>query len=128
MRGIEQGRAEFAYDRVKDVADLGTHQEDLKKKYKSGAKKLPVLIKTNGLAQTLAYIERRDNFPKLYDQIDQWLHCKGLLIGLDPMIDQVIAMNSATYRRITTETLAFLNWIRRFVDGHLMADVEEDNS
>ena len=127
IRGVEQGRAAFAYNRVKDVVDLGTNQEDLRKKYKSGAKKLPVLIKTNGLAQALAYIEGRDNFPKLYDQIDEWLHCKGLLIGQDPMIDQVIAMNSDKYRRITTETLALLNWIRRFVDGHLMADVGGDN-
>ena len=56
LRGIEQGRAAFAYDCVNEIAQSA--EEDLKKKYKSGAKKLPVLIKTNGLGQSLAFINR----------------------------------------------------------------------
>ena len=126
IRGVEQGRAAFAYDQVKAVANLGPAQEDLKKTYKSGAKKLPVLIKTNGLAQALAYIQNRDNYPRLYGQIASWLRTKGLIVQGD-LVDQVIDMESNKYRRTTTETLALLNWVRRFVDG-VMADVEEDNS
>ena len=125
IRSVEQGRAKFAYDQVKRVA-VDANQEDLKKKYKSGAKKLPVLIKTNGLAQALAYIQNRDNYPRLYDQIASWLRTKGLIEGGD-LVDQVVDMESNEYRRITTETLALLNWVRRFVDG-LMSDVEADNS
>lgn len=125
IRGVEQGRAKFAYDQVKDVA-VNANPEDLKKKYKSGAKKLPVLIKTNGLAQALAYIQNRDNYPRLYGQIASWLRTKGLIEGGD-LVDQVVDMESNEYRRITTETLALLNWVRRFVDG-LMSDVEADNS
>ncbi len=135
---LEQGRAKFAYDRVKDVADLDHNQaglstkeankiKSLKEKYKSGAKKLPVLIKTNGLGQALAFVQNRENFPKLYDQIARWLRSKEL-IGESEMIDQVIEMESGKYRQITTEILALLNWIRRFVDGRLMEDVGEDNS
>ena len=37
IRGIEQGRAAFAYDCVNEIAQ--NSNEDLKKKYKSGAKK-----------------------------------------------------------------------------------------
>lgn len=123
IRGIEQGRAKFAYDCVKEITQ--NTEEDLKKKYKSGAKKLPVLIKTNGIGQALAFIQNRENFPKLYDQIARWLRCKSL-IGSGEMVNLVINMESGEYRRITTETLALLNWVRRFVDG-LMKDVEEDN-
>ena len=126
IRSIEQGRAAFAYNQVTCVAGLDPSQEDLKKKYKSGAKKLPVLIKTNGLAQALSYIQNRANYPQLYDQIASWLHTKGLITGGD-LVDQVINMESNEYRRITTETLALLNWVRRFVDG-VMADVEGDDS
>lgn len=125
IRGVEQGRAKFAYDQVKQVG-VDANQEDLKKKYKSGAKKLPVLIKTNGLAQALAYIQNRDNYPRLYGQIASWLRTKELINGGD-LVDQVVDMESNEYRRITTETLALLNWVRRFVDG-LMSDVEADDS
>jgi CRISPR-associated protein Cmr5 len=127
IRGIEQGRAKFAYDHVNEVAQ--NSNGDLKKKYKSGAKKLPVLIKTNGLGQALAFINKRDTGnEKLYDTIGEWLACKQL-IELDQnidLVDVVISKPSNEYRRITTETLALLNWIRRFVDG-LMDNVEEDN-
>lgn len=124
---IEQGRAKFAYDSVNQVVQNAN--VDKKKKYKSGAKKLPVLIKTNGLAQALAFINNRDDGNvELYNTIRDWLSQKQL-IELDINIDLVaivIDKPSNEYRRITTETLALLNWVRRFVDG-LMKDVEEDN-
>lgn len=126
-RGIEQGRAKFAYDSVNEVAE--DSNEDLKKKYKSGAKKLPVLIKTNGLGQTLAFINKRDDGnTKLYDMIGEWLNHKQLieLNGNVDLVNVVIDKTSNEYRRITTETLALLNWVRRFVDS-LMKGVEEDN-
>ena len=127
IRGIEQGRAAFAYDCVREIAQNA--EEDLKKKYKSGAKKLPVLIKTNGLGQALAFIKKRDpGNEKLYDLIGKWLACKKLveLGGNIDLVDAVISKPSNEYRRITTETLALLNWVRRFVDG-LMDKVEADN-
>ncbi len=127
IRGIEQGRAAFAYDCVKEIAQ--NTDEDLKKKYKSGAKKLPVLIKTNGLGQALAFINKRDNGNiKLYDLIGKWLDDKQLVeLGENvDLVDIIINKPSNEYRRITTETLALLNWVRRFVDG-LMKDVEDDN-
>ena len=127
IRGIEQGRAAFAYDYVKEIAQ--NTDDDLKKKYKSGAKKLPVLIKTNGLGQALAFINARDDGNiKLYDMIGKWLARKQLIeLGENvDLVDVVISKSSNEYRRITTETLALLNWVRRFVDG-LMDKVEEDN-
>ena len=128
IRAIEQGRAKFAYDHVKQVVE--DTNEDMRKKYKSGAKKLPVLIKTNGLGQTLAFIDNRDDGNrKLYDMISEWLSHKQL-IALNQggnLVDVVIGKPSNEYRQITTETLALLNWVRRFVDS-LMGDVEDDNS
>ena len=127
IRILEQGRAKFAYDSVNEVAQ--NSNEDLKKKYKSGAKKLPVLIKTNGLGQTLAFINGRDGGNiKLYNMISEWLRHKRL-IELDrnsDLVRVVIGKPSNEYRQITTETLALLNWVRRFVDS-LMTGVEEDN-
>jgi len=101
----------------------------LQKTYKSAAKKLPVLIKTNGLGQSLAYIKKRnDGYNKLYEQIGDWLQTEDAKALVPPgeLVDQVIQLQSSDYRQVTVETLAVLNWIRRFVDG-LMKDVEGDD-
>ena len=124
-KGIEQGRAKYAFEAVKDIND-----DKLKKEYKSAAKKLPVLIKTNGLGQSLAFIKKRNNgYDKLYEQVGNWLQTEDTkqLIPRGELVEQVIQLQSSDYRQVTVETLALLNWIRRFVDG-LMKDVEDDNA
>lgn len=127
LKGIEQGRAKYAFEAVNGISRNGS--EDLKKKYKSAAKKLPVLIKTNGLGQTLAFIkERNQGYDKLYDQIGNWLQTEDAkkLVPQGELVERVIRLQSPVYRQVTVETLALLNWIRRFVDG-LMKNVEEEN-
>jgi len=124
MSGIEQGRASYAYNKVLSV----TYQsEGIQKKYKSYAKKLPVLIKTNGLGQALVFTQIKDEGSKeLYQQISDWLGERELINSSDDMTGQVVSMNSFKYRQAANEVLAFMNWVRRFVDG-LMAKVEEEN-
>ena len=127
LKGIEQGRAKYAFDAVNGINS--NCLDDLKKKYKTAAKKLPVLIKTNGLGQSLAFSKKRnDGYDKLYEQIGNWLQTEDAkrLIPKGELVEQVIRLQSPAYRQVTVETLALLNWIRRFVDG-LMKDVEEDN-
>jgi CRISPR-associated protein Cmr5 len=117
LRGIEQGRANQAFEFVNDVK---TNKADSWDEYKSGVRKLPVLIKTNGLGQALAFIKNRKNFPKIYDQLADWLQEKDqkhLVPQEGELVQQVIQMPSATYRQVTVETLALLMWMRRFVDG-----------
>lgn len=126
-KGIEQGRATYAFAKVNSVSENGS--DNLKKKYKTAAKKFPVQIKTNGLGQALAFSKaRNDGYDKLYEQIGDWLQTEDAkqLIPPGELVKQVIQLESPTYRQVTVETLALLNWIRRFVDG-LMKDVEEDN-
>lgn len=126
-KGIEQGRAKFAFDKVRSVSE--NSPDKLQKTYKSAAKKLPVLIKTNGLGQSLAFIKKRDGYDELYEQIGDWLQHEDAKALVPPgeLVDQVIQLQSSDYRQVTVETLAVLNWIRRFVDG-LMKDVEGDDA
>jgi len=57
IRGIEQGRARFAYDKVMEAnQELG---EQGAQKYKSYVRKLPMYIKTNGIGATLAFIKAK---------------------------------------------------------------------
>ena len=133
LKTIEQGRAKYAFEKVKEISE--DRSKKLKENYKSTAKKLPVLIKTNGLGQTLAFLkskgEKDESKPKnahdrLYDQISIWLQTEDFkgLVGVGELVEQVINLESQAYRQVTVETLALLNWMRRFVDG-LMKDVEE---
>ena len=130
LKGIEQGRATYAFNAVQGVS------ENLKKKYKTAAKKAPVLVKTNGLGQTLAFIKSKggkrgeeNGYDELYKQIAKWLQtedAKALVPPQGELVREVIKLPSPAYRQVTIETLTLLNWIRRFVDG-LMKEVEEDN-
>ena len=130
IKGIEQGRATYAFKAVQGVS------ENLKKKYKTAAKKAPVLVKTNGLGQTLAFIKSKggkrgeeNGYDELYQQITKWLQtedAKALVPPQGELVKQVIELPSPVYRQVTVETLALLNWIRRFVDG-LMKNVEADD-
>lgn len=137
LKGIEQGRATYAFNAVKDIND--NEKKRVKENYKSGAKKFPVLIKTNGLGQTLAFIKSKggkidprtkkkieNGYDKLYKQIGDWLHTDtaNQLVPRGELVKEVIELESHVYRQVTVETLALLNWMRRFVDG-LMTDVDE---
>ena len=136
-KGIEQGRAKYAFEVVKEISDNNLPENEskkLKESYKSVAKKLPVLIKTNGLGQTLAFMKskrakrdkRENGYDKLYQQLAKWLQTESEneLIASGELVEQVIQLNSSFYRQATVETLALLNWMRRFVDG-LMKDVDD---
>ena len=135
LKQIEQGRATYAFKAVNDV------EEKYKKKYKTAAKKTPVLVKTNGLGQTLAFIKSKggkydrgkkkvikNGYDIFYEQIGEWLRSDAAnqLVSEGELVKEVIQLESQVYRQVTVETLALLNWMRRFVDG-LMKDVEEDN-
>ena len=137
LKGIEQGRAKYAFESVQTIS--ANEPEKLQGNYKSAAKKLPVLIKTNGLGQTLAFLKskggkinkktgkKKENaHDKLYQQIGNWLQTKDVkgLVPKGELVKKVILLESHEYRHVTVETLALLNWMRRFVDG-IMEDVDE---
>ena len=128
LKTIEQGRAKYAFEKVKGISDnTGDGSKKLKENYKSAAKKLPVLIKTNGLGQTLAFLKSKGGaHDKLYEHIGSWLQTEDTkqLVEEGELVEQIINLESQTYRQVTVETLALLNWLRRFVDG-LMKDVKD---
>ncbi|ACL70262.1 type III-B CRISPR module-associated protein Cmr5 [Halothermothrix orenii] len=110
---IENGRAKKAYEFVKDVKG-----DKFKEKYKSHVKKLAPLIKTNGLGNTIAFIYSNDEaYQKIYKQLEYWLKEEKELINKDTLLEEVVSTDSKNYRQLTKETLALLNWWRRFVDG-----------
>ncbi len=119
IKGLEQGRAKFAYD-----CALEGSQQPTKKEYKSHVKKIPVLIKTNELGSTFAFVKSKKNdaaYQLIYEQTKQWLkRDEKTLLNInedDDLVEKIISLDSPGYRAITNEVLAFFNWLTRFAEG-----------
>jgi len=118
----EQERAATAWDAVDRVS------EDFKKQYGTIVKKLPMLILTNGLGQALAFLlakgtPKKDKPPTkenlahmaAYDHLSAWVMSQ--MQPNSDLMEWVRTKSSTDYRRATTEALAFLNWLTRFVEA-----------
>jgi CRISPR-associated protein Cmr5 len=153
---LEKGRAEFAYRCAEEGKKIikktqidGEWYED--DKYKSYVKKIPSMILSNGLGQTLAYVlskkqkikegklpGSRENpknaYDLIYKQLTEYIiseHTtritpddKKELIEKKELVKWVIDLESSKYKYITQEILAFLNWLKRFAEG--LIEVEEE--
>ena len=117
---IESGRAETAYKFVVEVKG-----KSYAKDYKPYVKKLAPLIQTNGFGNTIAFISSKSKFDKngnpnnayakIYKQLEKYLTEKKLIEK--DLMKSIVSVDSKKYRQLTTESLALINWWRRFVDG-----------
>lgn len=144
IKGLEEGRAIYAYGfaldgkKIIQKAQIGNQwfEDD---KYKSYVKKIPMLIKTNGLGSTLAFIKSKrkktgeNSDPKnaydlIYQQIKQWLVDEKKLLNIgkdDDLVEKIISLDSPMYRAITNEVLSLFNWLKRFADGLIEDDSDK---
>lgn len=129
-KSLEQERAQFAYKCVEQVLN-----NEYEKRYKSYAKKIPMLIKNNGLGATLAFVfskvEKEIACNLLYRQIGEWLKKREFVNRSsdisslnNELVAQIISLDLPKYRAATVETLALFNWLRRFVDGLIEGEEE----
>lgn len=121
LRTTDQIKAEFAYNCARNASNLG-------KEYKSYVKKLPMLIKTNGLGATFAFMFSKKNKDEgkywnaigknLYDWLkDQNKIDPNKIKSFDDLVREINQLSSAEYRSLTAEVLSFLSWLKRFADG-----------
>jgi CRISPR-associated protein Cmr5 len=130
---LEKGRAEFAYRCVEEAIETFKEDSKKQKEYKSYTRKIPTMILSNGLGQTLAFIkaksEKGNAYDLIYKQLTEYMksdHTARIKMPQEKneLIEWVISCNSSTYRYITQEILAFLNWLKRFAEG--LIEVEEE--
>jgi len=123
---LERGRAEFAYECAKEAIEKYESNDKKKKEYRSYVRKLPTMILTNGLGQALAFVvskkEEGNAYELIYNQLTGYMKSKCVTrISMDPskedLLEWIISCDSQTYRYITQEILAFLNWLKRFTEG-----------
>lgn len=111
----EQERAKKAWDLVNSVPNTTIDS------YASLVKSAPVMILTNGLGQTLAFIiskSKTREYNLLYHHLTVWLSDNVVWTQnediSDNLIERVIHEKSQGYRMATEEALAFLAWVKRF--------------
>ncbi|HXH09564.1 MAG TPA: type III-B CRISPR module-associated protein Cmr5 [Alphaproteobacteria bacterium] len=116
----DQERAAKAWGCVSTVKSQAYQKE-----YKSLAQKMPSYILTNGLGQTLAFLKakgkgnRADEHEVLYGHLSAWVMSQVDGRESDRLLNWVMESESGAYRRATAETLAFLNWLKRFAEAEL---------
>ena len=112
MRTLEQKRAKFAWEKVQGQSG----------DYRNLVKSLPAMIMSNGLMQTLAFLEGKgkDHHKNLVKHIIEWMS-KGKIIDQNSdfrkVMEKLYSCSSQEYQRITEEILALLRWLRQLVDA-----------
>lgn len=119
-RDLDRDRAAQAWKNI-----LAVKPQRHQAKYGSLARKMPTLIQTNGLGQTLAFLKAKgkDHHKQMFTHLSGWLVTR--LPGTGDMLSRIFEMESQTYRLATGEALAFLQWLKRFAEAEL--GNEEDN-
>ncbi len=119
---LEQKRAQHAWSCVQEVKDKPFAGD-----YRTIAVKVPSLIVTNGLGQTLAFLRSkpdRQHFQMLYRHLADWVGSKVHADG-DLLSWLVNNATSQQYRLATMEALALLQWLKRFAEAELPKGREE---
>lgn len=124
---LDRNRAMYAWESIQSVKS-----KKFPDKYGSLARKMPTLIQVNGLAQTLAYLKakgkendpKKEHFVQAFDHLSGWICNNRLKSGTGDLLARVLVMDSQTYRFVTNEALAFLQWLKRFAEAELGTEDE----
>lgn len=126
---IEEGRAAFAFEQVKQaVEELAGDAQN----YKSYVRSLPSMIQVNGLGQTMAFYYARKRkykaYRDIYKSIFNWLQRKfpDHFQQQNELVEEVVKLRSEDYRMLTMEVLALLSWMGRFAEGMIEDSPKED--
>lgn len=124
LRGIEQKRADYAYKCAQEGSQCSKPKE-----FKSYAKKLPMLVRSNGLGPAFAFvfskIKPNNTYELLYNQTSKWINTKHAFTG--DFSEFIITRDSTEYRAITQEIISFYTWLRRFAEGMIEGDDDQSN-
>jgi CRISPR-associated protein Cmr5 len=134
MQTRDQQLATEVYNCVEQVKEKYPDEKaPYRKRYGSMAHKLPVLIRTVGLAQALAFVQARgkkDAHKKLLDDLAAVISAQNGET-LDASTGETLATTSRTaslhdYMRLTQHVLAALLWFKRFAQSVLKVEPGEE--
>jgi len=121
---LDQQRAKHAYDSVqKAISKLGAKTEKVKK-FGGQAMKLPTRIIASGLGQAIAFLRAKKEAPELLDALSDWVLSRldgashhPHLVNDRSLLERIINGDADLLRRMTDEALAYMQWLKRFVEA-----------
>ncbi|AMO56220.1 hypothetical protein GZ77_05250 [Endozoicomonas montiporae] len=130
-RTIQQQRAKFSYEKVKEVVDL--NNPDAAKRFKAYANSLPAMVQMNGLGQTLAFAKSKFDSKKpegiawqhLYDLISAWHQRDTGCYPKTDVLEGIMSQDMHVYRQAQAETQALMVWVKQFARAEIRVDEKE---
>lgn len=112
----------YAVEVFKQVSELADSPEVAKRrKYGSMAHRLPILIRTAGLAQAVSFVESRgDEAQKLL------LRHLGAVVGVENLGEKSRTASLQEYIKLTQDVMDALVWYKRFAESVLGVDASLD--
>ncbi|ABS40544.1 type III-B CRISPR module-associated protein Cmr5 [Clostridium botulinum] len=156
LKNVNLQVAQFALEKVKEVLNyyekeilkckeeereqIEKKQKMLSSKYKTLSKKMTVLIQKNGLIGTLVFILSKVKKEKANELVLQhiinWCEedCKLDFLRVDKentnpneaFIENITKLSNQEYRLVTKEIMNLFGWIKRFTDGMIEGEVQND--
>ena len=140
MRTLAQKMAEYALKKIQEY--YNNIQDDAKKEFKSFTAGAPSMILQNGFGQTMAFWLAKDGYNKqkqqkknskywqLFEIIRQWLCLNEGDIHNNfvnsknetDFMEKLFKMSQQQYLMAHNETLALLEWVKRFASALAPAD------
>lgn len=118
----DQQYAISAHTCVKAIAEKYANEEKSRRKYGSTAHKLPILIRTAGLAQALTFIETRGSSTDKVNPYKDFLCDLEQTVGKDSLCKSVREADLQEYMLLTQQVLHALVWYKRFAQSILDID------
>ncbi|GEM_PF-103807 len=125
LRTRSQKYAAAVYRKVKDVEST-KKGDSFRKKYGGMAHKLPVLIRTAGLAQALAFVEGKSEagWTRLVEDLNAVV---GKTNGKD-LLQASLSEDLFSYMHLTRKTMDALVWFKRFAESVLNVKQGEEDT
>ncbi len=129
MQTRKQEYASSAFKQISDLKKASESQKDpeaYRKSYGSMAHKLPVLIRTAGLAQALEFVRSRgkDEHQKLLGHLEQTV-LPNRAPG-ESLLGRSREAHLGEYMRLSRNCLAALLWYKRFAESVLGVKLGDD--
>lgn len=117
MQTLEQRRAENAWNKCEELQSECDKSEF--SEYTNIAKGLPSLVMNSGLMQTMAFLEyKTDMHRRVGKDLREWLNERfrdevEVPTDFPGFMKSMWSIKSPTYQAITSETMAWLKWLRQ---------------
>jgi len=123
LQTISQQRAKHALHEVKACKEKNGEGEILR--YIIA---MPAMILMSGFGQTCAFYQSKtDAHQRVLDMLASWLKQQSVF-AKQGIMDGIVHSDAKTYQLAQTESLEYLNWLKKFARAYLVGDSDESTS